>query len=193
MEATMEENLEIEFKILITKNIYEQIISDYKITSSYQQTNYYLMHPILSKLKYTLRIRQKNNQYELTLKQPQIKGNLETNLIIDKKTKDKIIKHELITNEIFDLLKPYQLDSTMFITDHFLTTTRNEINTEYGLICIDYNQYNDLEDYELEYEITNYTLGKQYFLDFIKKYNLTYNTNCSSKITRLIKSLNNNK
>ncbi len=186
----MEENLEIEFKILITKNIYEQIISDYKITSSYQQTNYYLMHPILSKLKYTLRIRQKNNQYELTLKQPQIKGNLETNLIIDKKTKDKIIKHELIPNEIFDLLKPYQLDSTMFITDHFLTTTRNEINTEYGLICIDYNQYNDLEDYELEYEITNYTLGKQYFLDFIKKYNLTYNT---SKITRLIKSLNNNK
>lgn len=193
MEATMEENLEIEFKILITKNIYEQIISDYKITSSYQQTNYYLMHPILSKLKYTLRIRQKNNQYELTLKQPQIRGNLETNLIIDKKTKDKIIKHELITNEIFDLLKPYQLDSTMFITDHFLTTTRNEINTEYGLICIDYNQYNDLEDYELEYEITNYTLGKQYFLDFIKKYNLTYNTNCSSKITRLMKSLNNNK
>lgn len=189
----MEENLEIEFKILITKNIYEQIISDYKITSSYQQTNYYLMHPILSKLKYTLRIRQKNNQYELTLKQPQIRGNLETNLIIDKKTKDKIIKHELITNEIFDLLKPYQLDSTMFITDHFLTTTRNEINTEYGLICIDYNQYNDLEDYELEYEITNYTLGKQYFLDFIKKYNLTYNTNCSSKITRLMKSLNNNK
>ncbi len=189
----MEENLEIEFKILITKNIYEQIISDYKITCSYQQTNYYLMHPILSKLKYTLRIRQKNNQYELTLKQPQIKGNLETNLIIDKKTKDKIIKHELITNEIFDLLKPYQLDSTMFITDHFLTTTRNEINTEYGLICIDYNQYNGLEDYELEYEITNYTLGKQYFLDFIKKYNLTYNTNCSSKITRLIKSLNNNK
>ena len=81
----------------------------------------------------------------------------------------------------------------MFITDHFLTTTRNEINTEYGLICIDYNQYNGLEDYELEYEITNYTLGKQYFLDFIKKYNLTYNTNCSSKITRLIKSLNNNK
>ncbi len=28
----MEENLEIEFKILITKNIYKKIINDYKIT-----------------------------------------------------------------------------------------------------------------------------------------------------------------
>ena len=189
----MEENLEIEFKILITKNIYKKIINDYKITDSYQQTNYYLMHPKLNELKYSLRIRKKNNQYELTLKQPQINGNLETNLIINKKIKDKIIKHELINNEIFDLLKPYNLDSTMLITNYYLTTIRSEINTEYGLICIDYNQFNGLEDYELEYEVIDYNSGKQAFLNFIKKYNLTYITNCPSKISRLIKSLNNNK
>lgn len=191
MEATMEENLEIEFKLLITKSIYKQIISEHKINNSYQQTNYYLMHPKLNELKYSLRIRKKNNQYELTLKQPQFSGNLESNLIIDKEIKDKIIKHELVTNEIFDLLKPYHLNSTMFITDYSLTTIRDEINTDHGLICIDYNQYNGIEDYELEYEVTDYNHGKNAFLDFIKKYNLTYNTNCPSKITRLIKSLNN--
>lgn len=51
MEVTMEENLEIEFKILLDKKVYDQIINDYSIDTSYTQTNYYLMHPILSKLK----------------------------------------------------------------------------------------------------------------------------------------------
>ena len=101
----MEENLEIEFKILIDKNTYQQIINDHKIDRSYQQTNYYLMHPVLSELKYSLRIREKNNQYELTLKQPQSKGNLETNLIISKELKNRIIDHELVNNEVFDILK----------------------------------------------------------------------------------------
>ena len=185
----MEENLEIEFKILINKNTYYQIINDYKINCSYQQTNYYLMHPKLSELKYSLRIREKNNQYELTLKQPQIKGNLETNLIINKEIKDKIINHELINNEIFDILKQYQLDSTMFKTDCFLTTLRKEIKTDDGLICIDYNQYNGYEDYELEYEVNDFLIGKQAFIDFISQYNLSYHSNCLSKINRLIKSL----
>ena len=42
----MEENLEIEFKILLDKKVYDQIINDYSIDTSYTQTNYYLMHPI---------------------------------------------------------------------------------------------------------------------------------------------------
>ena len=36
-----------------------------------------------------LRIRQKQENYELTLKQPQSYGNLETNLKIDKITKEQ--------------------------------------------------------------------------------------------------------
>lgn len=185
----MEENLEIEFKILIDQKTYQQIINDHKIDYCYQQTNYYLMHPKLSELKYSLRIREKNNQYELTLKQPQIKGNLETNLIINKDIKEKIINHELINNEIFNILRPLQLDSTMFKTDCFLTTLRKEIKTDKGLICIDYNQYNGHEDYELEYEVNDYLEGKQAFLDFISQYNLSYHHNCYSKINRLIKTL----
>ena len=96
MEVTMEENLEIEFKILLDKKVYDQIINDYSIDTSYTQTNYYLMHPILTKLKYSLRIREKNNQYELTLKQPQTTGSLETNLIINKDAKDKILNNKFV-------------------------------------------------------------------------------------------------
>ena len=86
----MEENLEIEFKILITKEIFDQIINDHQIDCCYKQTNHYLLHPRLSKLRYSLRIRDKNDQFELTLKQPQKQGTLETNLMIDKETKEKI-------------------------------------------------------------------------------------------------------
>lgn len=185
----MEENLEIEFKILIDHDTYHQIIRDHKIDRSYYQTNYYLMHPILSKLKFSLRIREKDDQYELTLKQPHHHGNIETNLLIDKQTKDDIINHKLVDNDIFNLLKAYHLNSTMFKTDCFLTTLRNEVRTDQGLLCIDHNRYNNKEDYEIEYEVTDYDLGKKAFLDFIIPYNLTYQTNCPSKIARLIKSL----
>ena len=53
------EHLEIEFKMLLKENIFKKILSDYKnqIKDSYQQTNYYLFHPLLKKKKYSLRIR----------------------------------------------------------------------------------------------------------------------------------------
>lgn len=189
MEVTMEENLEIEFKILINEKIYQQIINDYPNAKTYQQTNYYLLHPKLSELKYSLRIREKDNQYELTLKQPQTNSNLETNLVIDQETKNKIMNHELINNDIFDILKPFQLNSTMFQTDYFLTTLRKEIKTSMGIVCIDYNQYNNHIDYELEYEVSDFQQGKQAFLDFIEQYHLSYKKNCPSKTVRLINSL----
>lgn len=185
----MEENLEIEFKVLIDQDTYQRIIGDHQIDRCYQQTNYYLIHPKLTELKYMLRIRQKQDTYELTLKQPQKHGNLETNLKIDEITKNKIIAHELVTNEVFDLLKPYQLDSTMFQTDCFLITKRCEIKTADGLICIDQSQYNGITDYELEYEVFDYHHGKQVFLDFIDKYDLKYQNNCPSKVKRLMESL----
>ena len=63
------EHLEIEFKMLLKENIFKKILSDYKnqIKDSYQQTNYYLFHPLLEKKKYSLRIREKKGHYELSL------------------------------------------------------------------------------------------------------------------------------
>lgn len=56
------EHLEIEFKMLLKENIFKKILSDYKnqIKDSYQQTNYYLFHPLLEKKKYSLRIRKRS-------------------------------------------------------------------------------------------------------------------------------------
>ena len=101
------EHLEIEFKMLLKENIFKKILSDYKnqIKDSYQQTNYYLFHPLLEKKKYSLRIREKKGHYELTLKRPTTIGLNELNIDINKEIKDAIFNHQHINNEIFDILE----------------------------------------------------------------------------------------
>ena len=101
------EHLEIEFKMLLKENIFKKILSDYKnqIKDSYQQTNYYLFHPLLEKKKYSLRIREKKGHYELTLKRPSTIGLNELNIDINKEIKDAIFNHQHINNEIFDILE----------------------------------------------------------------------------------------
>ena len=99
------EHLEIEFKMLLKENIFKKILFDYKnqIKDSYQQTNYYLFHPLLEKKKYSLRIREKKGHYELTLKRPSTIGLNELNIDINKEIKDAIFNHQHINNEIFDI------------------------------------------------------------------------------------------
>ena len=101
------EHLEIEFKMLLKENIFKKILSDYKnqIKDSYQQTNYYLFHPLLEKKKYSLRIREKKGHYELTLKRPSTIGLNELNIDINKEIKDAIFNHQHVNNEIFDILE----------------------------------------------------------------------------------------
>ena len=68
------QQIEIEYKILLTKDIFTQILNDYQnqIHHEYIQINDYFTHPLLQQKKYMLRIRTKNNQYELTLKRQQL-------------------------------------------------------------------------------------------------------------------------
>ena len=101
------EHLEIEFKMLLKENIFKKLLSDYKnqIKDSYQQTNFYLFHPLLEKKKYSLRIREKKGHYELTLKRPSTIGLNELNIDINKEIKDAIFNHQHINNEIFDILE----------------------------------------------------------------------------------------
>lgn len=187
----MKEQIEIEFKLLIDQATYQSILKDQKdhIYASYQQTNYYLMHPLLDSLHYMLRIRQKQNHYELTLKRPNEIGNLESNIVLDKETVNQIFQKQPVKNEIFSILKKQHIDIKELDMSHFLTTTRHDIKTDYGIISIDKNEYHGIVDYELEYEIYDPIKGKEAFLEFISKYQLSYQTNCFSKIKRMKQSI----
>lgn len=187
----MNEQLEIEFKILINQYIYKQILHDYANIASktYQQTNYYLSHPILDTLQYMLRIREKEKELELTLKRKAVHGNHEMNISINEDIKNKILHQQIVENEIFTILKEVGIDNTELQCSYSLTTTRTDIVLPQGLLSVDFNEYNGHEDYEIELEVTDYTRGKQDFIKLITPYGLQYTQNCPSKIKRVKQTL----
>lgn len=185
------EQIEIEFKILVTEKIYQQIKKDYQkaVCQTYIQTNFYLMHPQLEKRHYMLRIREKNNSYELTLKRPHHVGHKEMNIDIDEKIKNMIFHHQKVDNTIFDILKEQNIDYRELDCSHFLKTTRTDILFNEGTLSLDKNEYNGIIDYEIEFEVHDPEIGKKKFLDIIQPYHLQYTKNCESKIKRMSSSL----
>lgn len=183
----MDTNLEIEFKILLTATQYEQIVLDYQkeIKNQYIQTNYYLMHPTLDEYQYMLRIRKKEGTYELTLKEPRPDGNLETNIPLSKEEANTLLNGGDIKNQITEKLSTLHISLSDLNTDHSLTTIRSDIIFPIGVLSIDKNTYENTIDYELEFEVIDKEKGKLIFFDIIKKYNLSYQQNCPSKIKRL--------
>ena len=77
----MEKNLEIEYKMLLTEEVFHQLMNDFT-GHTYSQTNYYLTSIELGALRYSLRIREKEGYYEMTLKTPAANGRMEHNLEI---------------------------------------------------------------------------------------------------------------
>ncbi len=186
----MNEQIEIEYKILIEKDIFSQILEDYKenINNHYIQTNYYFTHPLFFQKKYMLRIREKNNTYELTLKRPHKGQRLETNINLTKEEADKFFNHEYIDNEIINILNDNGILLSDLLQQFSLKTERYDIHLDYGILSLDYNEYNGLEDYEIEYEVYDPIKGLEHFKDIIKPYNLEYTKNAKSKIQRVLES-----
>ena len=166
------EHLEIEFKMLLKENIFKKILSDYKnqIKDSYQQTNYYLFHPLLEKKKYSLRIREKKGHYELTLKRPSTIGLNELNI---------------------DILEKENIYIKDLTCGYYLKTTRHDIILPDGVLSLDENEYNHHHDYEIEFEVEDYDQGLQAFKKIIQPYHLEYKQNCLSKIKRMLETLKN--
>lgn len=190
----MSKEIEIEFKILLNKKTYSKIYKDLikKPHKLYIQTNYYLTHPNLEKNKMMLRIRQIDDTFELTLKEPYIDSSLETNLPLTLEQKNKIINHQPYPNTIFTYLQKYNINALDLQQPYSLTTTRLDYKYNDGMISLDYNEYLNTKDYELEYEVPNKEIGLEHFYNFIKPYKIQYTTNCFGKSKRLRKKLKKN-
>lgn len=188
----MNEHIEIEYKILLTKNIFEKILENYQqyIQKDYIQVNDYFIHPLLQNRRYSLRIRTKNDQYELTLKRPFRDARLETNVMLTKEEKDKFFAHEPLDNEITQILKDEHIPYEELQQQFSLTTHRYDIILPEGILSLDHSTYLDTEDYELEFEVENSEIGFKKFLEIIEPYGLTYQYNCLSKIQRVLRKYN---
>ena len=173
----MSTNLEIEFKNMLNESEYEQLLNHFSISEEqiWTQKNVYFDTKAfdLKRQKAALRVRIKNNTYELTLKTQAEVGLLETNQMITK-TDYTTLKHDhrLINGPVYEALMDLgiNINDLRAITD--LTTKRAEVDYQDGLLVLDKSFYGEVIDFELEYEVKDYNKGLNIFNELLAKHNI---------------------
>lgn len=194
----MSEQIEIEFKTLLSAKEFSEVMTYFKVDSSqfFTQANYYFDTPDfqLKNRQMGLRIRTFTSKAEITLKIPHDIGLLE---ITDTLTLDhakQMIDHSIFPKKSHVLVKLIDLGITVkqlkLIGD--LTTSRAEINIPEGLLALDENWYNKHHDFELELEVDDAFTGKQAFSSLLDILNIKENF-AGNKIQRMMNSLKQDK
>ncbi len=173
----MSQNIEIEFKNMLTKMEYEKILKELQIDKKliFKQENHYFDTPdfALKEQGSALRIRKKAKSYELTLKQPATVGLLETNqLISEEEAINAIQSNKLPAGKIKAYIEEAGISFAELEYFGSLETKRVEFDYQNGLLVLDHSLYLNNEDYELEYEAENYQEGKERFSSILMQFNI---------------------
>lgn len=193
----MAANIEIEAKVLITKEDYEKIIHKYEdeIAKEYDQTNYYIDTPSFSLKKegIGLRIRLSQGLYQLTLKVPMAEGLLEKDQKISFEDYKKFKKEKFFPEgNVKEFVKMLGYDPNDLIILTKLITHRIEIDDEdYATknISIDKNDYNGITDYEIELEGESMQNTKDALKTICEECKIPYKDNLKSKQSRALETL----
>ncbi|MEK4424185.1 CYTH domain-containing protein [Solibacillus sp. FSL K6-1523] len=174
----MSQQIEIEFKNLLTKEQYERLLLEFSVeaTQIERQVNHYFDTPEqhLKNLHSGLRIRTVSENIECTLKEKTAEHqHLETTEQLNTKQAEQMLAGQSlpapsIRERLQDLQVPLQ-DLQCFGT---LTTDRVELPYEGGLLVFDHSFYLHCEDYEVEYETNDEAFGKNIFSQFLLKYDI---------------------
>ncbi|ARI78015.1 CYTH domain-containing protein [Halobacillus mangrovi] len=168
----MSQEIEIEFKNLLTLEEYEQVYQylPFKSVELIEQTNYYFESDDfkLREQGAALRIRKKNDQWMLTLKQPHEEGLLETHDSLTEEEANLWIQNKMVE-------KPHtkkQLRELDISVDELtylgsLTTRRKELEFKETTVVIDHSLYYDEEDFELEVEAPSKQQGEEVFEEIL--------------------------
>ena len=189
----MQQHLEIEFKQLLSKEDYYTLLHHFKKDEKdgYQQINYYLesKDQILHQHHYALRIRYKDQRYELTLKRPYLQGRMEHNAYISHEQFIQIKDHGCLDHPILRSIVDEGIDLSTLYCPCFLETTRIDIPYLHGLLSLDHNRYLNQEDYEIEYEHDDFTQGQTIFSALLEKYHIPLASSTPSKTKRAFQAL----
>jgi len=191
-------NNEIEFKQLLSQSQYQSIYNKYfPEMQPFSQTNYYIDTEQfdLRSHKSALRIRVKDDYYEMTLKIPAEVGlmeyNFETHVIPE-------LNKELVANdlplEITEQLNKMNVDVNQLVILGALTTSRLEKEVQGNLLVLDKSDYLNYQDYELEYEVEDYDDGLIQFKMILEAFDIKHETP-ENKVQRFFNrksNLNNN-
>ncbi|OEH91604.1 CYTH domain-containing protein [Bacillus solimangrovi] len=173
----MNQEIEIEFKNLLTKKEFQDFLTYYKLKEKdfISQTNYYFdtENFALKDKQSALRIRYKNGVYILTLKEPHTKGILETHEeLSEEETNQMLTNGGCINGMITERLSEMMIDTSTLHLLGSLTTNRAEVKQENALLVFDHSFYLEHEDFELEMEVSNRNQGEIYFKQLLEKFKI---------------------
>ncbi len=173
-KGTMNQNLEIEFKNMLTKEEFIRITNHFQLSEEHfiTQENHYFDTPSFSLKEKgsALRIRKKKGCYEMTLKQPHPNGLLESNERLDEeKALAYLHNKQKLSGKISELIENMGVSVQDIVFFGTLTTKRAEIQYRNGLLVVDHSFYLGVEDFELEYEVTDEKRGYEDFLNLLKE------------------------
>lgn len=176
-------NLEIEYKLLCSKEQFDHLSALYQPLEFVKQVNTYYdtADEQLRKLHCAMRIREKQGSFIFTLKEPMNDGHLEHEWNINENSVNALLHHE----EIMALLNRLNIHGELQTTAS-LETYRAVVKLDQAELCFDINHYSNHTDYEIEYECTKPHDGKLVFNQILSQANLHYDTNCKSKIARAL-------
>ena len=192
----MATNIEIEAKVLISSEEYENVINTYagKVIAEYDQVNYYIDSDDfdLKNIGVGLRVRLKDGIYTLTLKAPMSEGLLEKNNSLTEVQFNALFKKGVLPEcDIKEFVKMLGKDPETLKVQTVLITHRKEIMVEDENInfSIDKNKYNDLVDFELECSGNSLSRAKDYLKRLCSVSNILYKDNQKSKETRALDTI----
>ncbi len=180
----MKTSIEIEYKTLITKDKYDELLQTFDLEGNiFRQKNYYFDDEnfYLRKNNMALRIRHKGDIYKMTLKRPHPDGCLyEDSILLTKEKALDLIKNGFCPSE-------YGLDINVTLK---ATLETNRASTPYldGKLFFDQSIYCDIVDYEVEYEASDLKQGLKTYKNFLKEFNIPHK-NGKHKIDRVYEKL----
>ncbi|WP_226658545.1 CYTH domain-containing protein [Guptibacillus hwajinpoensis] len=171
----MAQELEIEFKNMLTKEEYSSLLTTYQLENDIKtQTNDYFDTAdfLIREKGAALRVRNKKDSLVLTLKQPAEEGLLETHQSISFETFQAIKKNgALPEGEVGSQLLELGIQDKLLHLGR-LTTHRAELALDEGLLVLDHSEYLKREDFELEFEVSGFEAGERAFNDLLQQHQI---------------------
>jgi uncharacterized protein YjbK len=192
--SSMTQEIEIEFKNMLTKAQYEALLQHFHIQPKqikYQVNHYFDTESWhLKQLMSGLRIRQIGDHFECTLKEKTTaNAHLETTDSLTKEQAEQLLNGaSFSTPSVSQRLKALNIPIDELKLIGSLATNRVELNYKGGILVFDHSIYMEQNDYEVEYEAIDEATGQIIFNEFLATHQIEQNS-AQKKIARFMNAL----
>lgn len=186
-------NLEIEFKNLLSKESFYKLCTMFNLqVESFvlQKNTYFDFKEILADQLMALRVRERQGEFIITLKQKAVQSQhaqIEITEPFDYTIEELMtMPTQVLPKAIINHLAMEQITLEKLHVIGKIDTLRKELEYQKGILCLDYNRFNgEDEDYEIEYEYDSINDGETIFDNFLLQHNIPRKP-AKNKIQRML-------